>query len=176
MRKSLSDILNGGNGDFNDRWNSTAAAGDSGPLPAGAHVCHVTRGELENSRSKGTPGYKIEFTVCEGPFKGRKLWHDLWLSDAALPMTKRDLGRLGITTPAQMEAPLPRGIRCNVRVTVRKGDDGIERNRVRSFDVIGIDPPEVDPFAPQAGEGEAAEPTGDSDTSFPPTAEGGTAA
>ena len=27
-------------------------------------------------------------------------------------------------------------------------DDGIERNEVRNFDVLGIDKPEADPFAP----------------------------
>jgi len=144
----LSDILNGSSGGFNDVWNSTTAAGDFGPVPRGEYVCHVTKGELETSRTKGTPGYKVEFVVIDGEFKGRKLWLDCWLTPAALPQSKRDLGKLGITTPEQMEQPLPRGIRCKVQVTVRRDDDGTEQNRVRSFEVIGIDPPEADPFAP----------------------------
>ena len=144
----LSDILNGSGGDFNDRWNSTEAAGEFGPVPRGEYVCHVTKGELESSRSKGTPGYKVEFVILDGEFKGQRLWLNCWLTPAALAQSKRDLGKLGIVSPEMMERPLPRGIRCNVTVVLRKDDDGIERNRVRSFEVIGIDEPEADPFAP----------------------------
>ena len=144
----LTDILNGCSGGFNDTWNSTPAAADYGPVPRGEYVCTVTKGDLEASRTRRTPGYKVEFTVVEGQFQGRKFWLDLWLTPAALPQSKRDLGKLGITTPEQMEQPLPRGIRCNVQVVARRDDDGVERNHVRSFEVIGIDSPEADPFAP----------------------------
>lgn len=144
----LSDILNGGAGNFDDTWNSTPAAGDFGPLPRGVYICHATNRELEKSISKGTPCYKLEFTVIEGEFKGRKLWDPLWLSAAALPGSKRDLAKLSITSPGQMEQPLPRWFRCRVTATVRRGDDGIERNEVRNFDVLGFDRPEADPFAP----------------------------
>ena len=109
-----SDILNGSGSDFNDRWNATAAAGEFGPVPRGVYVCHATKGELESSRSKSTPGYKVEFTVIDGDFQGRKLWLDCWLTPAALPQSKRDLAKLGITSPAQMEQPLPKWIRCHV--------------------------------------------------------------
>jgi len=161
----LTEILNGSGGDFNDVWNNTTAAGDFGPVPRGEYICHVTQGELESSRTKGTPGYKIEFKVIEGEHKGRKLWHDCWLTEAAMPQSKRDLGKLGISSLAQMEQPLPRWFRCKVVVVLRKDDDGIERNRVRSFEVIGIDKPEADPFAPL---GDASEPGNGGDTSFDP--------
>ena len=149
----LSDILNGNGGDFATVWNKTEAAGDFGPIPKGDYVCHATKGELESSRTKGTPGYKIEFTIIEGDFQGRKLWHDCWLTAAALPQTKRDLGKLGISTPEQMERALPRWFRCKVSAVLRKDDDGVERNRIRSFEVIGTDKPEVDPFAPKSNFG-----------------------
>ncbi len=102
----LSDILHGNGCDFNDRWNSTEAAGDFGPMPRGVYVCHATMGELESRRSNATPGYKIEFTIFDGDFKGRKLWHDCWPTPAGLPQAKRDLLKLAITSPAQMELPL----------------------------------------------------------------------
>lgn len=159
----LSDILNGSGGDFNARWDSTAAASDLGPVPRGEYVCHVTKGELESSRTNRTPGYKVEFTILDGEYKGQRLWLDCWLTPAALPQSKRDLGKLGIVSPEQMERGLPRGIRCKVTVVLRKDDDGIERNRVRSFEVIGIDPPEADPFAPKP-RGDGDEPCGDADS------------
>lgn len=163
----LSDILNGSSGNFDDAWNSTEAAGDFGPIPRGEYVCHATKGELDQSRLKGTPFYKLEFTIIEGEFKTRKLWNDCWLTSAALPQSKRDLGKLGITSPAMMEKPLPRYFRCKVQVVVRKDDNGIERNRVRSFEVVSFDKPDADPFAPPPP-GEAAEPDGEVDSSFAP--------
>ncbi len=129
---------------------------------------------METSRNKGTPGYKIEFSIVEGEHTGRKVWHDCWLTAAALPQSKRDLAKLGIKSPAQMEQPLPRWIRCKVTVVVVKDDDGVERNKVRKFEVIGFDKPEADPFAPKpSGDGptppgDAAEPDGDADLSFLP--------
>lgn len=149
----LSDILaDGGFADFNNSWNLTEAAGEFEPLPAGKYVCRLESGELDNS-SKGTPCYKLTFLVLKGPddgtdYNGRKLFHDLWLTPAALPMSKRDLAKLGIDSPERMEQPLPPGIRCLVRVALRRGDDRLAHNRVRSFEVTGIDPPEPDAFAP----------------------------
>ncbi len=144
----LSDILaasHGGN--INDLWNSTAAANDFAPLPPGAYVCRLASGELKQTKS-GTPEFCLAFKVLEGEHKGRQVWNSLYLTPAALPMAKRDLGKLGVTALEQLEGPLPKGIRCRVQVALRKDDNGTEHNRVRSFEVIGIDRPDVDAFAP----------------------------
>ena len=69
-----------------------------------------------------------------------------------MPQTKRDLGKLGVANLEQLENPLPRFIRCKCRLARRKGDDGNESNRLKSFEVLGVDPPEADPFAPVAVE------------------------
>lgn len=174
-RKSLSDVLHaGGETNLAQAWDSTQAAADFKPLPRGEYVCHLTAGTLQNSKSKGTPGYKLEFTVLDGPHTGRKVWHDCWFTPAALPHSKRDLAKLGVTALAQLNRPLPPGMRCKVQVILRTDDDNIERNRVQAFDVLGIDKPEADPFAPPpataAGNppGEAAEPNGAADSSFDP--------
>ena len=146
----LSDILRdaGGVGDLADLWSRTDAAGEMGPLPAGEYVAHIVGGDLETSRTRGTPGYRLTFEVFEGQYAGRKFWHDCWLTPAAIPQSKRDLGKLGITALEQLDRPLPRGIRCRAKLALRRDDDGNEHNRVRSFEVIGIDPPKADPFAP----------------------------
>ena len=160
----LSDILNG-SGDYFKDWNDVKAAGDDGPIPRGQYICHLTKGELRNSRTKGTPGIVLEFTVIEGDCKGRKVWHDLWFTDLAKPRTKRDLDRLGITDPErQLDHPMPRWIRCNVTVVVHRDDDGTERNKVQSFEVIGRDEPEVNAFAPLPAP--SVDPTGGADVSF----------
>jgi hypothetical protein len=58
----------------------------------------------------------------------------------------------------QLERPLPPGIRCVVRVALRKDDDGNPFNRVKTFSVVGIDPPETDAFAPTDAPGPAPDP------------------
>jgi hypothetical protein len=146
----LTDILHNGEGDdIRQLWTETKAAGDIGPLPAGEYVCHIVGGDLETSRTNATPGYKMTFRVVEGPLAGRQFWHDCWLTAAALPQTKRDLSKIGVSSLDQLEQPLPRFIRCKCKLALRRDDFGIERNRLVRFDVIGIDPPEQDPFAPE---------------------------
>ncbi len=154
--RKLTDILGGGSGNFRDHWNNTNPAGDFTPLPPGEYVAKIIAGELETSRTKGTPGYKLTFQVIEGEHSGRKLWHDVWLTPAALPMAKRDLAKIGITDSSQLEHPLPPGIVCKLKLALRRDDDGTERNVVRSFEALRIETPEVDPFSPRANNGEGA--------------------
>lgn len=148
---SLLDIIsNGGNGDddLKNLWDNSQAADDFKTLPAGNYVCHAVEGVLDKSRS-GTPGFKITFKVLEpSEHAGRLLWADCWLTAAAMPQTKRDLGKLGIQSLEQLQRPLPRFIRCRVKVALRADDDGTERNRVKSFEAIGFDKELPDPFAP----------------------------
>ena len=147
MRKKLSEILNGQGDGFRERWRNTQAAADFAPLPPGDYIAHVKSGELFTAKS-GTPGYKVAFRVAEGEYAGRLLWIDFWLTPAALSMTKRDLARLGISDPEHLEKPIVPGMRCKVKVALRRDDDGTERNRVVTFTYICVDKPEADPFAP----------------------------
>lgn len=149
-RRQLSDILNGGAENLRDVWNNTAEAPDFTPLPAGTYTAHVHAVELFKAKT-GTPGVKIQFRVCDGEHTGRMIFHDNWLTRAAMPQTKRDMGKLGLHAIEQLDtATVPPGrIRCKVRVALRKDDNGTERNRVCGFDVVGVDePPAPDPFAP----------------------------
>ena len=126
-------------------------ADDLKPLPSGEYRCSIASGELFNAKT-GTAGYKLKLVVVEGEHADRVVWHDVWLSEAALPMAKRDLGKLGITSLEQLEQPLPEGIIVNAKVALRKNDDGTEYNRVTRFDVVAIESPEPEPFAPRPTE------------------------
>ena len=162
----LSDILNEGDGNrLRQAWGETEAAEDFAPLPAGEYVARIIGGELCNSSKKSTPGYKLTFKVLEGEHTGRQFWHDIWLTPAALPMAKRDLGKLGVTSLEQLDNPLPSGMRCAVKLVLRKDDDGTEYNKVRRFDVIGIDKPEPDAFAPAESDDAEDDQAGESETS-----------
>jgi hypothetical protein len=148
-RKSLVDVLHSSTRDELARqFNEAEAACDMLPLPRGTYRCRVTDGELVTSKG-GTPGYSLTFTVDGGEHKGRKLWHTAWLTPAAMPMTKRDLAKLGVTSLDMLDRPLPPGIVCDVKVVVRADDDGVGRNRAVSFVVVELlaDPTADDDFA-----------------------------
>jgi hypothetical protein len=137
-RKSLVDVLNGTTRDeLARKFAEAEAAGDMLPLPRGNYRCRVTDGELVTSKG-GTPGYTLTFTVDDGEHKGRKVWHTAWLTEAALPMSKRDLAKLGVTSLDMLDRPLPAGFVCDVKVALRVDDDGAERNRVVSFSVVEV--------------------------------------
>ncbi len=154
----LSDILREGDRQsLSVAWSNTEAAEEFAPLPSGEYVARIIAGELEQSRKNATPGYKLTFRVLEGEHAGRQFWHDIWLTPAAVPMAKRDLGKLGVASLDQLESPLPAGIRCQVKLVLRRDDDGSEYNRVRRFDVLSIDEPEQDAFAPDDTQGDDAQ-------------------
>lgn len=146
----LSDILQGNMESLKSAWQNTKAAGDFEPIPAGTYEARLMDGELFQSRH-GTPGYKLTFEIAEGEYANRRCWHDLWLTPAAMPMTKRDLAKLGVSDFAQLEGPLPAVLRVKLRLAVRRDDDGNTYNRVQHFDVLGIDEPEKDAFDTDAG-------------------------
>ena len=152
--RRLTDILNGeSREDLSRRFNETEAAPEYAPVPKGVYSTDLSSGELTNSGS-GTPGYTLGFTIREGEFAGRRIWHTLWLTLAAMPMTKRDLAKLGITRLDQLERPVPPGIVCQLTVSLRTDDDGETRNRVTRYEVVEIRPDstaDADFADPEAG-------------------------
>lgn len=139
-RKKLSDILRGSDRDtIAKQWQTTEAAKDLAPLPPGEYLFRILSGELFTSK-QGTPGYKLILEVVEGEHEGRRVWHDVWLTAAALSMAKRDLGKIGVTDLEQLERPLPTGILIRAKIALRKNDDGTEHNRVVRFEPAGIEP------------------------------------
>ena len=86
-------------------------------------------------------------------------------------MAKHDLGKLGVKQLEQLDSPLPVGIRCRVKLALRRDDGGSEYNRVRGFEVLSIDTPEPDAYAPEDSPTESTDdaddkPDKDGDTSF----------
>lgn len=150
---TFSSIFNNITGESLEQlWNSTEAAGDYSPLPAGKYLCVAAGGELGKART-GTPYYRVLFEVAEGPHAGRRVAHDVYLSPKAIALAKRDLSRLGINSVAGLERPLPRALLCEVRIALRKDDDGTEFNRVRGFEVRGPAPLPAAPAQPDPGTG-----------------------
>jgi len=78
-------------------WAKVRDAKYCGPVPEGVYVARVVGAWLFKSPN-GTPGYRVSLEIIDGEHAGRKLWHELWLTDAALAATKHDLKRLGIAS------------------------------------------------------------------------------
>lgn len=146
-RRSLSDVLSSSGADLRQAF---ADAVPAGLLPAGEYVCVVTDTRLMTSRSNQTPGYELTLEVVEGPYAGQRLWHTIWLTIASMPMAKRELVKLRIQSLDELERPLPR-YRLLVKVVQRVSEEDEDQvfNRVKSFKVLGVDEPVVDPFAPK---------------------------
>jgi hypothetical protein len=156
-RKKLTDILRGSARDaLAKQWKDTEAAKDLGPLPPGEFVFRILSGELSTSK-QGTPGFKMTLEVTEGEYEGRRCWHDLWLTAAALPMTKRDLGKIGVTDLEQLERPLPLGILIRAKIALRKNDDGTEHNRVVRFEPAGVERGDAFEPAPETSTDDTSE-------------------
>jgi hypothetical protein len=155
-RKKLSDILslNSDRERLSKLWEQTAAAEERGPLPPGEYAFRILSGELFTSKQRSTPGYKLTLEVTEGEHEGRRAWCDFWLTPAALPMTKRDLAKIGVKDLAQLEEPLPPGILIRGKLTLRRDDDGNESNRLVRFECVGIEP--GDAFEPKDGDRDRA--------------------
>src|SRR5665213_639466 len=95
-RKKLSDILpNSDRESLSETWNRTKAA-DFAPLPPGEYTFRILAGELFAAKT-GTPGYKLTLEVTEGEYEGRRAWHDLWITPAAMSRTKGELAKIGVT-------------------------------------------------------------------------------
>jgi hypothetical protein len=151
-RQRLSDILrNADREKLAAAWDATKAAGELGPLPTGDYTCRILKGELGVSNS-GKPSYKLTLEVAEGEHAKRRCWHDIWLTEAALSMAKRDLAKIGVPVDgfeamlSHLERPIPSGILLRVRLALRKTDDDREYNRVVRFEAAGTEP--GDAYAP----------------------------
>ncbi|MCE9629455.1 MAG: DUF669 domain-containing protein [Planctomycetia bacterium] len=144
--RKLSDILTGeSREELSRRFDEVEAAPDFAPVPPGSYEVDFVSGQLCQSQ-KGVTGYTCVFEIAAGEYRGRKIWHTSWLSEASLPYAKRDLKKLGINNLEQCEKPVPPGIYCIVKVVVRTEDDGTQRNRVTHIEAGGVrQDPTADP-------------------------------
>lgn len=136
-QRKLSDILDGQRlAELASNFEAIEPAPDYEPVPSGTYEVDFVHGQLCRSASDNL-GYVCHFTIANGEFRGRRIYHTLWLSKAAMPYSKRDLAKLGIDSPQQCEQPVPPGIFCKVKVVERTDDDGTRSNRVVRIDAGG---------------------------------------
>src|SRR4051794_19558486 len=119
-KKSLSDILSEAQRAALERaWADTRAADDLQPPPPGRYRCELEGGEFFQART-GTPGFRLTFKVAEGSHAGRLITHDVWLTEKAAAIAKRDLGMIGITQVGELTRPIPVGNAVDVTVRLER--------------------------------------------------------
>ena len=143
-----------------DAFDDTEAASPASreALPAGEYIADVVpAGSFSSVNRNGTPLYKIEFKIAEGPHTGRRIWFDIYLTAAALPYAKTEFAKIGITRRASLEQPLPAGIRVRLKIGLERNDSGEQFNVVRGIlELVSFSPPIADPFSPAADSSPAA--------------------
>jgi len=144
----------GGKAGIKTRFDETQATDKLDALPTGKYDAELYKGELITSKS-GTPGYKAVYKVVDGPHTGRLIFHDLWLTPAAMPRSKGVLAKLQITDAEQLEKPVPVGVIVRVRTRQRVNEFGEAYAEVKDVEYLRTEKPTADPFAPKVEGGVA---------------------
>ena len=140
QKKKLSDIVKDMTG-LKQQWANTKPAPDTDkPIPPGEYLCELIGGEPFEART-GNPGFKVTLRVKDGPFASRLAWHDFYFTEKALPYTLRALEKIGVRDLTQLDEPFPVGLVVKAKIVVNKRDDGSERNELRTWELVRIDPP-----------------------------------
>ena len=131
-KKKLSDIVKD-MAALKQQWANTKPAADTDkPIPPGEYVCALVEGNAGESGS-GKAYYKITLRVASGEYAGRLVWHDFYLSPAALPYTMRAFSKIGVTDLEQLDDGLPPGLAVKAKIVVKTLDNASERNEVKSW-------------------------------------------
>jgi hypothetical protein len=162
----LDQILGDDADEFNRTWDETDAADEFELLPPGKYKVLVADGRIARSNQNQTPSYKLTLQVTHPvAYDGRKVFHDLWLTAKALPATKRDLAKLGIVNPKQLDQAPPAGMILEVMISKRTDDNGAQFNRVTTFKVLKNGTP-AGMLTPDAAELTEGEPRDTEDSPF----------
>jgi hypothetical protein len=98
------------------------------PVPADNYVMHITNSSIEATKKKDGKFIKLEFTILEGEYKGRKIWTNLNIvnpNPVAMEIAKKELatlcratGKLNIADTQELH-----GIPFQGRVKVKPAKD-----------------------------------------------------
>ena len=125
-RKKLTDIVNDMAG-LKRLWSNTQPAADPNPVPRGSYECDLVNIAPDQSW-RGTPRLKITLLIRAGNYAGRSIWHDAYLTDAALPFTIRLLQKIGYLTSTRSGSAEGSWSRADLPLRLR--DDKSEFNEL----------------------------------------------
>lgn len=83
-------------------------------------------------------GVALYWDIHYDTYIKRRVWRTLWLSQAALPYTKRELRRLGVRTLADLDndPPVPLGAICRLVIAEVEDPGGCREHRIVRWQVL----------------------------------------
>ncbi len=91
-------------------------------IPAGTYTAKLKDGRKGVS-SKNTPRWTAKFRIAGGPQDGRIVWADFYLTDAARPVSRDRLRRMGIDIDENLDRPRF-GQLYDIKIVHRQGPGG----------------------------------------------------
>lgn len=137
--KKLSDIVKDVAG-LREKWAVTKPAADLDPLPRGEYA-YALKDIRPDESKRGTPRLKITLTVTQGEYTGRAVFHDAYLTEAALPYTLRSLGKVGLGDQDAIDRGVRPGIVVRARIALRARSDGEPFNEIRTWELAAVKSP-----------------------------------
>lgn len=125
---------------FNDiDMNGVEPQDDFAPIPAGDYIAAITASEIKQTNDLTGKYIKLEVTILEGKFKGRKIWPMLQLwnrNKQAVDIAKRELASIKIATdqPNANDSSAFHNRPVIVSVGIKPAKDGYEAgNSIRGW-------------------------------------------
>lgn len=84
-------------------WDTVETEQSREPVPQGTYLVCLTDVKADKVTKNGDEMWGLEFTIQEGPHKGRKLWDNMVFSKNAMPRVKYICSELGIETKGSAE-------------------------------------------------------------------------
>lgn len=120
-------------------------------VPLGTYSGTLIDSRVVQTNRKGTVGVTLYWTV-HGDGWSERVWKTLWLSPAALPRSKAELARLGVSSLEDLDRdpPVDPGVACRLEIAnVRHSEGGVVRSVVR-WEVLSVG--DVVPVREEAGD------------------------
>lgn len=85
---------------FFDSWNKRRRATTP---PAGEHKARIVESSRNDTSAGGTPGGKVTFELTDPPYQGQRVRKHYWITERAIPHSKRMLDQIGVSTFEELD-------------------------------------------------------------------------
>lgn len=98
------------------------------PIPEGVYEVQIAKVEETKSKTSNNPMLKVEFTVLDEPYNGRKVWANYVLTADALWKVKELFASLGLDSDGivEMDTADLIGLTCKAKIAQREYNGDIQ--------------------------------------------------
>lgn len=98
------------------------------PLPEGVYPVTIAKVDMTTSKSSGNPMLKIEFNIEDDAFKGRKVWSNYVLTEAAMWKVQELFRACGLDSDqiVTIDTEDLVGLGCNLKIAQREYEGNIQ--------------------------------------------------